>query len=250
MSLFKEKVLRNFDAAYESYNTVAYVQKASAQLLVKKLSELKLNFTPKTILDLGTGIGYLPELLMRLYPHSHYILNDISPNMIKFVKQKFSNNPQIEFYIGDMESVDFSSQDLIISNLALQWVHSLESTIKKMYLKSNIFAFSCLLDGTFKEWSQLLINKNLTNLVPSYPVAQELTDFLITLNPQACFFETQTFTIFFKNVYSFIKYLKNLGANTSHTSIPISAMKTLIHDITTPFSSSYQIFFGIVERRS
>ena len=62
----KRKIKHRFNGASNSYDKVACVQKQSAELLVQKLQEFDKLFYPQTILDLGTGTGYIPEILL---PH-------------------------------------------------------------------------------------------------------------------------------------------------------------------------------------
>ena len=88
----------NFNKASHSYDTVAHIQRHAAEFLVGKLLALS-NCVPKTILDLGTGTGYIPELLLLKYPDSSYYLNDIAYEMLERCRVKFSyieinfNNP-------------------------------------------------------------------------------------------------------------------------------------------------------------
>ena len=85
----KTKIKNHFNRAGNSYDKVACVQKQSAGLLVKKLQSFDSSSYPQTILDLGTGTGYIPEILLPHYQNSLYTLNDIAPKMIEIVENKF-----------------------------------------------------------------------------------------------------------------------------------------------------------------
>ena len=174
----KTKIKNHFNRSGNSYDKVACVQKQSAGLLVKKLQSFDSSFYPQTILDLGTGTGYIPEILLPHYRNSLYTLNDIAPKMIEIVENKF------------LDRDNFQDHNLIISNLALQWINNLEKTLEKFYKKSNILAFSCLLDGTFKEWNNIVRNCNIISVIKKYPKEKVLISFLNKLNPKTYHFDS------------------------------------------------------------
>lgn len=183
MIAIKKNIQTRFNKATHSYDKVSYIQKTSAEFLAEQLHAIDPEFKPKTILDVGTGTGYMPEILLPVFPSAYYTLNDITPNMITFVQNKFREYKNIAFCMGDMENVFFRSHDLILSNLALQWSHHLENMLNKLYRKSKILAFSCLLEGTFKEWNAIFNHAGLPSPVRQYPTENALRDFLVFLNP-------------------------------------------------------------------
>ncbi len=244
----KTKIKNHFNRAGNSYDKVACVQKQSAGLLVKKLQSFDSSFYPQTILDLGTGTGYIPEILLPHYRNSLYTLNDIAPKMIEIVENKFLDRDNFKFHIGDIENDNFQDHNLIISNLALQWINNLEKTLEKFYKKSNILAFSCLLDGTFKEWNNIVRNCNIISVIKKYPKEKVLISFLNKLNPKTYHFDSMEFQLTFPNNRSFIYYLKSLGANASNEVMPINILKSLIKEPDNKFTVTYKIFFGIMKR--
>ena len=63
--------------------------------------------------------------------------------------------------------------ECVISNFALQWVDDLECALKFLCSKSaEVFAFSTLVDGTFKEW-EILLNKYQPMHLLKYPQADK-----------------------------------------------------------------------------
>jgi malonyl-CoA O-methyltransferase len=242
----KKKIANRFNTASNSYDSVAQIQKYCAEFLIKKLLEIESSFDPQTILDLGTGTGYVPEFLMQYYPKSSYTLNDIAPKMIKMVKNKFAKHSNFEFCIGDMENIDFKDHELIISNLALQWASDLTGTIQKLYKKSKVLAFSCLLDGTFYEWNDVLKSYGLTSASIKYPKLEDLILFCKKLGADQFCFELKDLQLRFSNACLFMQYLKKLGAGASNINIPISALKSLIADHNNELLVTYKVFFGIM----
>jgi malonyl-CoA O-methyltransferase len=244
----KRKIKHHFNRASNSYDKVASIQKQSAELLVQKLQEFDSSFYPQTILDLGTGTGCIAEILLPHYQNSLYMLNDIAPKMIEIVENKFLDRDNFKFHVGDIENDNFQDHNLIISNLALQWTNNLEKTLEKFYKKSNILAFSCLLDGTFKEWDNIVRSCNITSVIKKYPKEKVLISFLNKLNPKTYHFDSMEFQPTFPNNRSFMYYLKSLGVTASNGVMPINILKSLIKEPDNEFTVTYKIFFGIMKR--
>ncbi|MGI2299477.1 methyltransferase domain-containing protein [Candidatus Cardinium hertigii] len=140
MELAKAYIQRNFNRASPSYDAVASIQKKCATHLVGCLKNHFPTCHPDTILDLGTGTGYIPEILLYSFPETKFTLNDLSSTMLDTVKKKLPSK-KVTYILGDMELQDFDFHDLITSNLALQWVDDLYKTIRKFYEKSRFLLF-------------------------------------------------------------------------------------------------------------
>lgn len=235
------KIQNYFNKASASYDLVANVQKQAAKFLVERLLRLQIN-APKTILDLGTGTGYIPEFLLNKFPNSSYCLNDIADKMLDLCKLKFMNHNNFTFSNCDMEDLDIPHQNLIISNCAMQWTKDLFKTLKKFHNKADIFAFSTLLDGTYKEWQEITLNA----ICPRYPQKNQLVSYCHSIRKNHIFYHwTKNFNIKFENILTFMKYIQKLGAGASNQNIPIGNLRTSIRNYRKPLSISYKIFFGI-----
>ena len=247
MRTAQTKVQTEFNKACTSYELVAYVQKQAAEFLIEKLLRHPIN-PPKTILDLGTGTGYIPELLLNIFPNSTYLLNDISDKMLEVCKAKFMSYKNFTFLHDDMSTLQVNHCDLVISNFSLQWVNDLWSTIKKFHANSNIFAFSTLLNGTFNEW-QNIINLYDNIHLNQYPTTEELIHYCNNIKgDKKLHFWTQDIPITFDNPLSFIQYLKNLGASTARNKMSVRSLKSLIRENHSHLTVSYKIFFCIFEK--
>lgn len=224
-------VKSRFNSASKTYENVASVQKECAQILIAKLEQLYPKFTPKTILDLGTGTGFVPEILVESFSEANFTLNDIAPKMLVVSQKKFAEKSNFKFVLGDMQTIKFDKHDLVISNLALQWVEDLEKTINKFSSISKVFAFTCLMDGTFREWEEIV-----GQVVKVYPsMIANLDDI-----------EVRDFTLQFPNALAFIRYLKELGASASCSKISYSKLKSIIANYNQEISITYKVAFIIV----
>ena len=235
-----------FNKASKSYDDVAWAQKDAAEFLVDKLLKYQ-NFIPQTVLDVGTGTGYIPEFLLEKFPKSSFYLNDIADEMLDVCKAKFAKTQNIYYLPGDMLELDADLYECVISNLALQWAPDLQYAINFLHSKSsNIFAFSTLLDGTFEEWSHI-INRYQSIQILNYPKAEEIIRLCNKLkkNDQDFEFWLMDYPLSFDNPVSFMRYLQSLGAAAPGNLMHLSNLKKLLKVDAQSLVVTYKIFFGI-----
>jgi malonyl-CoA O-methyltransferase len=235
----KQKIKSRFNAASYSYESVASVQKECARILAASIHEFAKGFVPSSILDLGAGTGYAAEAMLKYYPHASCTLNDIAPSMLDMARAKF---PAFEFCLGDMEEIDFGMHDLIIANLSLQWVSDLEAFLLKLNKGAKVVAFSCLLDGTFTEWEELLRYYGAPSPLKEHPTEKEISELL---TPIGGYIEVRDFSVAFENAKSFMKYLSNLGASASHIEVPFAKIKEVITSNNEAFVATYKVAFVV-----
>ncbi|MGL9733131.1 MAG: methyltransferase domain-containing protein [Wolbachia sp.] len=209
-----------------------------------------LKFHPRSILDLSTtSTDYIPEILFNFFSQCKFTLNDISFNILAKIKEKLAIYKEVSFILSDIEVLDFVFYDLIILNLALQWVRNLKKMIKESYNNSNVFVFFlCLLDGSLNEWSRIFTKSLLSTPTHQYQSKQELESYLFRLKPKKYFFDSEEFALYFTSVSEFIKYLKNLGASLSSQTIPLSDLRKIIKTYTDKINVTYKVFFGVLSR--
>jgi len=253
MGCLKERIQKSFEVAGETYTTAAHVQRATAQGLISRLQEVCPAFHPHRILDGGTGHGEVVSQLLTPYPKATYTLNDLSSALLQRARQKFSALANIRFTGGDLESLPFPPQDLLISNMALQWVDNLENTLKHLQSRCQILAFTCPVAGTFSQWEALLAAYDLKDFFRPSPSLQQLTSFCHTLSATPLVLETQSYPLAFPNPRTFMNYLRVLGANVGASPLPapVGRLKRLLRDTHThPFATQYTICFAILESHS
>lgn len=88
---------------------------------------------PKTMVDVGCGPGNSTAVLQSLFPNSHILGIDNSPDMILKAK---SAHPDIEFQLCDALSLD-GKYDLLFSNACLQWIPNHKTLIPALMEKLN-----------------------------------------------------------------------------------------------------------------
>lgn len=245
-----KQIQKCFNRASKSYDDVAWVQKDAARFLVNKLLEHQ-DSIPQTFLDVGTGTGYIPELLLEKFPKSSFYLNDIAGEMLEVCKAKFAKTQNIYYLPGDMLKLDSDLlYDCVISNLALQWSTDLQYAVNFLHSKStNVFAFSTLLDGTFEEW-HYIINRYQSTQILDYPQAEDLISLCNKLkrNGQDFKYWLMDYPLSFDNPMCFMRYLKSLGASAPGNLVRLSSLKKLLKAESQSLTVTYKIFFGMFRR--
>ena len=84
---------------------------------------------PKRILDLGAGTGLLSYYWYQHFPKAEYVLVDVSEEMLKIARKRFSGIATVDFQVADYaDTLPEGDFDVIVSALS---VHHLENDGKK-----------------------------------------------------------------------------------------------------------------------
>jgi len=74
----------------------------------------------KKIVDLGAGTGLLTKEIYELYPNAHYVLIDISKDMLKVAEERFKGLDNFEFMeYNYAQDIPVTNCDLICSALSI-----------------------------------------------------------------------------------------------------------------------------------
>lgn len=155
--LQKKDISRSFNAAVETYDDAAVLQREVADRLMERLDYI--NIQPKMILDAGAGTGYSAVRLERKYKKAKVIALDLAEKMLVKSKQEKRWFDRKRYICADAEKLPLvdKSIDLIFSNLMLHWTNNPEKTIQEMHrvLKPNgLLLFSTLGPDTLYELRQ------------------------------------------------------------------------------------------------
>lgn len=159
----KQQVARSFSAAAHSYDSVAMLQRTTADELLDRLNLIKLS--PMTIVDLGAGTGRNLPLLQQRYPQAQLVAIDIAADMLQFAKQQFRQQQGLKrflpkqkkpvFLSADAEQLPLAtdSVDLLYANLTLQWCAPQQAftEINRVLKPGGLVMFSSLGPDTLQE---------------------------------------------------------------------------------------------------
>jgi malonyl-CoA O-methyltransferase len=120
-ALDKAKVADSFGRAAHKYDRAAVLQHQVGEQLIAGLAP---NPELAKLIDLGCGTGYHWAQLQAAFPNARVTGVDLSPAMLAYAA---SRHPAGHWLCGDAEDLPLEdqSQDLILSNFALQWCSDL-----------------------------------------------------------------------------------------------------------------------------
>ena len=146
----KELIHDRFAKKLKSYDENARIQKRMAERLLTFVK----NRSPKKILEIGCGTGFLTRLLSENINYESFIALDIVEECENFIH---NINPNIKFITADIEDYlkeNNEKYDLIISNASLQWIEDFENivnTLKERLNPNGELVFSTFGNENFRE---------------------------------------------------------------------------------------------------
>lgn len=151
---FKQKIIRGFDRAAQTYDQYAVLQRKVCDRLFA-LSAIR---AEDVVLDGGCGTGYLHELLRKNKIYCPLVQLDMSEKMCR-VAAGYSSPPEYggtETVCGDMEKLPFTdgSFDFVFSSLTLQWAEDIAAALdeaRRVLRNNGRLAFSITGEKTLYE---------------------------------------------------------------------------------------------------
>ncbi|OWJ98101.1 malonyl-[acyl-carrier protein] O-methyltransferase BioC [Pseudomonas sp. A46] len=146
----KRQVAASFSRAADSYDSVAALQRAVGNALLRHLPG---DFAPEDWLDLGSGTGYFSRALAERFPDSDGLALDIAEGMLRHARPLGGAS---RFVAGDAERLPLvgGARSLIFSSLAVQWCADFAAVLaeaRRVLKPGGVFAFSSLCVGTLQE---------------------------------------------------------------------------------------------------
>lgn len=154
----KQQVAASFSKAAGSYDSVADLQRAVGQHLLRGIPQA---LTPAQWLDLGCGTGYFSRALAQRFPAAQGMALDIAQGMLRHAQPQ---GGAAHFVAGDAENLPLHGGrfDLLFSSLAVQWCGNFAAVLseaRRVLRPGGVFAFSSLCVGTLHElrssWQQV-----------------------------------------------------------------------------------------------
>ncbi|MCM8779738.1 MAG: methyltransferase domain-containing protein [Candidatus Omnitrophica bacterium] len=199
---------KKFSRAASNYDRHADIQKYFADLLLERLKSDRA--ASQNMLDIGTGTGNLLQGLSYIYPSANIAGLDISWGMLSKARERMRRLLQ-----ADAAQLPFkdNSFDLVISNLALQWVVHLQSCfseIARILKKEGNLYFNIFGPQTLKELKVIFPAIEERFILSGLPDIERLLE-------KTGFKNIQSQRLIEKRIYptmtDIVKWLKNIGAN-------------------------------------
>lgn len=253
--LDKRLVKMHFSVSAKNYDLYAHVQKKMASRLIEHADPGQ-EHSIDAILDIGSGTGYLTDLLIRRFPGARVTAVDIAPGMIELAESKLGGH-NVKFLCADVEEMNFEENfDLIASNASFQWFNDTPLTLKKLYsalTDNGVLCFSTFGSLTFSELHQsyrrAMQNLGLDKSAPpgqSFYTLEELRGICAQIvgpgGGVRC--EESLEYMYFDSVRDFFMSVRKIGANNSnkgYTHKNPSLVKELTRVYETDFSENNRI---------
>ncbi|CAK8163372.1 hypothetical protein CAXC1_340004 [Candidatus Xenohaliotis californiensis] len=198
-----------FNKHSQTYHSQSFLQRFTAQSLMNKLYLMQ---SPKNILEIGCGSGNLTKIINHKYPESNLYALDISPKMLQIIqnnKKLMKNN--IYFAADACKIVTKKKVDLLLSNMTMQWIDTLEDSLIKLSKICKNMAISILIEGSLKNWNNLYKLYGHKSPVLNFPTTNNLYKIFAKLGLKNQIITEQVTHFFIKPIY-FAKQIKLLGA--------------------------------------
>lgn len=204
-----------FDRAVETYEKASRIQKKVAEDLLKKIE--KKHYL--TIVEIGSGRGFLSSSLTKMLYFEKFIHVDIS---FEFLKRLKTNSTKKHFFINacaEAMPIKDSLADLLISSSTLHWIQNPEKNFIKIFdvLKNNgKFYFSIFISDTLKELKEV---SEITRFGSVYPLKE--ADFYLKIIQKTGFhfdYEIKTYREVYDSPVDLLLTHKLTGTNYTKNS--------------------------------
>jgi len=152
----KRKIRQSFNAHASSYDESARLQRRVSEEMAARIKQL--DIAPAAILDIGTGTGYMPLGMSRLFPAASIQACDLARGMLVVARAKSTGRSERipDFINADAEFLPYHSSafDLVVSSLAYQWLDNWRAAFReaaRVLRPGGVFCFSTLGSGTLFE---------------------------------------------------------------------------------------------------
>ncbi len=214
MKIYKKKIAKAFNSKSSTYEEYSLVQNEVSNRMIERLKLMK--FKPKSILDLGSGVGYLSNILKEIFPDATVTCLDISLDMLLECRKK---NLNLNLVMADAENMPFSNNvfDLVISSFTLHWCEEIEkifSDIHKYLRNRGVFMFTTVGPNTLMELNQAYANIDGEQHVNSFTDMHVYGDSLLKCGFHDPVMDVENLVIEYSSFSNILKSLRKTGANT------------------------------------
>jgi len=221
--LNKRRVRQSFNAAANSYDDVAELQRQVGEQILERLEYIKQPFS--SIVDVGSGTGYCHHLLRKQYPGAYYYGLDFAPAMLQKARKKIPFyrrwfKARCAYVCADAEFIPIAdnSVELVFSNLTLQWMNDPQATYQELYriLKpGGLLMFSSLGPDTLKELRQSWLAADNNLRIHPFIDMHHVGDMLLGAQFGDPVMDVENYTLQYDSVSDLMRELKHLGAHNA-----------------------------------
>jgi malonyl-CoA O-methyltransferase len=214
-------VRRGFDRAARTFDGHAVLHREVAARLFEHLDPIRIE--PRLIVDLGCGTGNGFAAMRRRYPGAQIVGVDSSRGMLvearrrsSWVRRLFAaNEPRLVCADAEGLPLAAASADLMISNLALQWMHGdrVFAEAARILPVGGLFMFATLGPDTLKELRTSFASVDHWPHVHVFADMHDVGDALVHAGFAEPVMEMEVLTIEYSRLADLVRDLKKTGAH-------------------------------------
>lgn len=216
----KKTTRLHFERAADTYDASAVLQKEIAKRLTERLDYIK--HSPKTVLDAGSGTGFVTQDLLKRYPRSSVIALDIAYSMARKSQQQGGWFRKPLAVCADAEKLPLKPEsiELLISSLMLQWSNDLKQTLSGFHsvlAPNGLLLFSTFGPETLREMRESWATVDNVPHTSNFLDMHEIGDALLQsgfINPVT---DMEMITMTYANVRQLMRDIKQIGASNTHS---------------------------------
>lgn len=211
----KKALRRSFDAAADSYDAVALVQREVLGRMIERLDLIR--YRPREILDVGCGTGESYRRLRGRYPRARVTGLDIAPRMLTVLRKREGWLSRPRLVAADAEALPFADRsfDAVFSNLTLQWVNDLDLAlheISRVLRPGGLLMFSTLGPDTLGELRQAWASADGYTHVNAFLDMHDVGDAMLRVDLVDPVLDCERLTLTYPDVDALMADLKGMGA--------------------------------------
>lgn len=241
-----QRIRQAFSQAAVQYDMLTSLHKEIGRELV---SQIKDTAPCLKILDVGMGTGYVTKKLKNYFSEAMVVGIDFAPGMTKA-----ADDQEKDFHIiqADARALPFKDEtfDLVVSNLAYQWVENLEDAFRACHTvlkEGGVFSAAIFGLNTFRELFEALAA--VLNEKKQYGDIKRLAGYeeIKQVIQQAGFNEIdmdfERIKVRFPDMMAMVQWMKDIGANQLERNFYVG--KDLLAQASDYYEKKFRDRFGI-----
>lgn len=223
MSFDRREIQRAFGRAASDYEQHAWLQREIRGRLYERLQDLRTE--PERIVDLGCGSGAGTAELKQQFRHAEVIGVDIAAAMCRETQKQSRWRRPLHAIQADAKAIPLAanSVDVLIANLALQWVTDLPAVlnnIRRILKTDGMLLFSTFGPDTLMELRQAWAAVDDQPRVSSFVDQHVIGDLLLSTGFSDPVMDCDRITATYPDVDTLMRDLKSIGAHNAQKNRP------------------------------
>ncbi|OBS08204.1 malonyl-ACP O-methyltransferase BioC [Acidihalobacter prosperus] len=218
--LDRRAVRAHFERAANTYDGAAVLQAEVAYRLLERLDIVRLS--PRRMLDLGAGTGFVSADLLRRYPRGDVIALDMALGMLRQTGSRGRWRRRAALVAADAERLPFAAEafDLVCSSLMLQWCQPPDRALQEMarvVAPEGMLMFATLGPDTLRELRESWARVDGGRHVSVFMDMHDIGDAMLRAGLRDPVVDVETITLTYESATALLRDLKSIGATNAAT---------------------------------